>query len=72
MHGLAWPHLSVTNVIDIVLVAFVIYQFLMLVRGTRAAPMLVGFIALKLGGEFLVAFGAALLASRRRATVRPP
>ena len=27
-----------------------------------AAPMLVGFIALKLGGEFLVAFGAALLA----------
>src|SRR5580658_3406584 len=26
------------------------------------APMLVGFIALKLGGEFLVAFGAALLA----------
>ncbi len=27
-----------------------------------AAPLLVGFIALKLGGEFLVAFGAALLA----------
>ena len=27
-----------------------------------AAPMLVGFITLKLGGEFLVAFGAALLA----------
>ena len=27
-----------------------------------AAPILVGFIALKLGGEFLVAFGAALLA----------
>src|SRR5271168_4194942 len=27
-----------------------------------AAPILVGFIALRLGGEFLVAFGAALLA----------
>src|SRR5271156_265970 len=27
-----------------------------------AAPMLVGFIALRLGGEFLVAFGAATLA----------
>ncbi|HEY2465895.1 MAG TPA: HlyC/CorC family transporter [Steroidobacteraceae bacterium] len=27
-----------------------------------AAPILVGFIALKMGGEFLVAFGAALLA----------
>src|SRR5438552_122902 len=26
-----------------------------------AAPILVGFIALRLGGEFLVAFGAALL-----------
>lgn len=40
-----WPHLSLTNVIDILLVAFVIYQFLMLVRGTRAAPMLVGVAA---------------------------
>jgi diadenylate cyclase len=38
-----------TNVIDIVLVAFVIYQFLMLVRGTRAAPMLVGVAAVGLG-----------------------
>ena len=40
-----WPHPSVTNVIDILLVAVVIYQFLMLVRGTRAAPMLVGVAA---------------------------
>jgi len=37
----AVAHVSVTNVIDILLVAIVIYQFLMLVRGTRAAPMLV-------------------------------
>src|ERR1700751_1749814 len=37
-----------TNVIDILLVAFVIYQFLMLVRGTRAAPMLVGVAAVAL------------------------
>jgi diadenylate cyclase len=49
-HVLApWPHVSVTNVIDIVLVAIVIYQFLMLVRGTRAAPMLVGVAAVGLG-----------------------
>jgi diadenylate cyclase len=40
---------SMTNVIDILLVAFVIYQFLMLVRGTRAAPMLVGVAAVALG-----------------------
>ena len=45
----SWPHLSVTNVIDILLVAFVIYQFLMLVRGTRAAPMLVGVAAVGIG-----------------------
>src|SRR5882672_2405825 len=38
-----------TNVIDILLFAFVIYQFLMLVRGTRAAPMLVGVGAVALG-----------------------
>ena len=44
-----FPHLSMTNVIDILLVAFVIYQFLMLVRGTRAAPMLVGVAAVALG-----------------------
>jgi len=38
-----------THVIDILLVAIVIYQFLMLVRGTRAAPMLVGVAAVALG-----------------------
>jgi diadenylate cyclase len=44
-----FPHLTMTNAIDILLVAFVIYQFLMLVRGTRAAPMLVGVAAVALG-----------------------
>jgi diadenylate cyclase len=38
-----------TSLIDIVLVAIVIYQFLMLIRGTRAAPMLVGVAAVALG-----------------------
>lgn len=48
-HFLApWPHVSMTSVIDILLVAIVIYQFLMLVRGTRAAPMLVGVAAVAL------------------------
>lgn len=37
-----WPHLSVTAVIDILMVALVIYEFLVLVKGTRAALMLVG------------------------------
>jgi diadenylate cyclase len=38
----AWPHLSVTAIIDILLVALVIYEFLVLIKGTRAALMLVG------------------------------
>jgi diadenylate cyclase len=38
----AWPHLTVISVIDILLVAVVIYEFLALIRGTRAALILVG------------------------------
>jgi len=44
----AWPQITVVSVVDIVLVAVLIYQFLMLVRGTRAAPMLVGVATLGL------------------------
>ena len=36
------PQISVTDVIDILLVALIIYQFLALIRGTRAVPILVG------------------------------
>ena len=38
----AWPHLTVISVIDILLVAIIIYEFLALIRGTRAALILVG------------------------------
>jgi diadenylate cyclase len=37
-----WPAVSLLSVVDILLVAFLIYEFLVLIRGTRAAPMLVG------------------------------
>ena len=37
-----WPGVSLISVIDILLVAFLIYEFLVLIKGTRAAPMLVG------------------------------
>jgi diadenylate cyclase len=43
-----WPHLSVISVIDILLVAFVIYELLALIKGTRAAYMLVGVAAVVL------------------------
>ena len=37
-----WPQLSVVSVIDILLVAVIIYEFLALIRGTRAALILIG------------------------------
>src|SRR5438552_5560755 len=47
-----WPHVSVIPVLDILLVAVIIYEFLMLIRGTRAAPMLVGVAVLALAFYF--------------------
>lgn len=44
----AWPRLSVVSIIDILLVAIVIYEFLALIKGTRAALMLVGVAGLAL------------------------
>jgi len=43
-----WPHVSVISVIDILLVAMIIYGFLALIRGTRASLMLVGVAGLGL------------------------
>jgi diadenylate cyclase len=50
--SLAWPHISVISVVDILLVAILVYQFLLLVRGTRAAPMLLGLTTLGLAFYF--------------------
>ncbi len=50
-----WSHISAISfisILDIVLVAILIYQFLSLVRGTRAAPMLVGVAAFGLAFYF--------------------
>src|ERR1700731_4797033 len=55
MPSLARPHISMISIIsilDIVLVAILIYQFLSLVRGTRAAPMLIGLTTLGLAFYF--------------------
>ncbi|HEX8811911.1 MAG TPA: diadenylate cyclase CdaA [Terracidiphilus sp.] len=43
-----WPHLSVIAIIDILLVAIIIYEFLALIRGTRASLMVVGVAGLGL------------------------
>jgi len=44
----SWPHLSLISVVDIVLVAVIIYELLALIKGTRASLMLVGVAALAL------------------------
>jgi DNA integrity scanning protein DisA with diadenylate cyclase activity len=50
--SLVWPHITASSVVDILLVAILIYQFLVLVRGTRAAPMLMGLAVLGLAFYF--------------------
>ncbi len=40
------PNVSVLSIIDILVVAFVIYQFLKLIKGTRAIPMLIAVVLL--------------------------
>ncbi len=47
-----WPRVSVISIIDIVLVAVIIYEFLALIKGTRAALMLIGVAALALAFYF--------------------
>jgi diadenylate cyclase len=42
----ALPELGATGAIDIIVVAFVVYQCLMVVRGTRAAPILLGIVVI--------------------------
>ena len=42
------PQVSVISIIDIVVVAVLIYEFLKLLRGTRAMPMLLGVVTLAL------------------------
>jgi diadenylate cyclase len=51
-----WPHVSVVSVIDILLVAIIIYECLALIKGTRAAFMLVGVAAVALA-FYLVRMG---------------
>jgi diadenylate cyclase len=47
-----WPRVSAISIVDILLVAIIIYEFLSLIRGTRSAPMLVGVGGLALAFYF--------------------
>src|SRR3984885_9463488 len=52
MFAAPWPPMSVSSIIDILLVALIVYEFLALIKGTRAALMLVGVAALALAFYF--------------------
>ena len=57
--SIVWPQIAAISgisILDILLVAILIYYFLSLIRGTRAAPMLVGVAALALA-FYLVRLG---------------
>lgn len=56
------PQLDLTGVIDILVVAFLVYQALMVVRGTRAGHILVGILIMVL--LYMVALWAGLEALR--------
>lgn len=56
--SLSWPRLTITGVIDILVVAFVVYQLLTIVRGTRAGHILVGILTLVLA--YLISVWAGL------------
>ena len=59
----AIPTMTVTAVIDILAVAFVIYQLLEIVRGTRAAHILVGIMAVVITYEVALRTGLEALRS---------
>jgi len=59
----AIPTLTVTAVIDILAVAFVVYQLLEIVRGTRAAHILVGILAVVVTYEVALRTGLEALRS---------
>jgi len=48
------PRLTVVSVVDILAVAFLIYQFILIVRGRRSAPVLVG-VAIMIGVYLMAA-----------------
>jgi diadenylate cyclase len=49
----AWPHFTAISAVDILVVAFVIYEFLALIKGTRAALILVGVTVIAVAVYFL-------------------
>src|SRR5438477_5947565 len=61
--SIAIPTMTVSAVIDILAVAFVIYQLLQIVRGTRAAHILAGILAVVITYEIALRTGLEALRS---------
>jgi diadenylate cyclase len=59
----SFPHLRLVDFLDILLVAVLIYQFLIAVRGRRAAHILLGLLILTVGYWAVTALGLELMRS---------
>ena len=57
------PRLTITAVIDILAVALVVYQLLLIVRGTRAAPIVTGILTVFIAYEIALRTGLEALRS---------
>jgi diadenylate cyclase len=57
------PHLTATSVVDIIAVAFLLYQLLEIVRGTRAAHILAGIVTVFIVYQIAVRAGLEVLRS---------
>src|SRR5713101_5075206 len=57
------PKINLTAIVDILVVAFLIYQLLMIVRGTRAGHILIGILTMVLVFAVSVWFGLEALRS---------
>lgn len=58
-----FPHLTITAVVDILVVAVIVYQLLMMVRGTRVFHILVGIAAVALAYQIAIRARLELLRS---------
>ena len=56
-----WPNLDLTGIVDILVVAFLVYQGLMVVRGTRAGHILIGILVMVLLWAAAIGVGLAAL-----------
>ena len=62
MGRLAWESLSIISILDILIVAFVIYKLMMIIKGTRAVQLIKGLFVLLVASLLSGLFGFTTIA----------